>query len=50
MLAVTGATGKLGQLVVAALLQQLPPGKIVFLSQPPDSYDFQKSRDQGNSG
>jgi NAD(P)H dehydrogenase (quinone) len=35
MLAVTGATGKLGQLVVAALLQQLPPGKIAALVRAP---------------
>ena len=35
MLAVTGATGKLGQLVVAALLQQLQPGKIAALVRAP---------------
>ena len=35
MLAVTGATGKLGQLVVAALLEQLPPGKIAALVRAP---------------
>ena len=34
MLAVTGATGKLGQLVVAALLE-LPPGKIAALVRAP---------------
>ena len=35
MLAVTGTTGKLGQLVVAALLEQLPPGKIAALVRAP---------------
>jgi NAD(P)H dehydrogenase (quinone) len=35
MLAVTGATGKLGQLVVAALLQQVPPGKIAAVVRAP---------------
>ena len=35
MLAVTGATGKLGQLVVAALLQRLPPGEIAALVRAP---------------
>lgn len=35
MYAVTGATGQLGRLVIAALLKRVPPGKIIALARDP---------------
>lgn len=36
MIAVTGATGKLGQLVVLALLRSVPPGEVIAVARNPE--------------
>jgi NAD(P)H dehydrogenase (quinone) len=38
-LIITGATGQLGRLAAAGLLEQVPPGEVVLVSRSPDSLD-----------
>ena len=45
MIAVTGATGQLGQLVIDALLKKLPAAEIVAAVQNPDKAQGLAARD-----